>query len=217
MPCSHCECGVLPALRDHRRPVSSYWHGEGTRGAQPHEGLHRGQAGSGARGAGSAGSGEDLLSTAALQAGWGMLSAGAQLRAKLGAKKANASAEREAWQPPQGAETCQSELCCRVTREGGVGQPAGCFWLTPTGDCWADLCVNIRKDDPGWSMAQLPPCRAALRRCAAALSSMPGSPMFLRALRLMPILLLARYVPWGALLPWSPSPSGLCCPWSGTG
>ena len=48
--------------------------------------------------------GENLPSTATLEAGWGMLSAGAQLGAKLGAKKANASAEPEAWQPPQGAK-----------------------------------------------------------------------------------------------------------------
>lgn len=217
LPCSHCEHGMVPTLRDHRRPGSSYRHGEGTRGARPHGSLPRGQAGSGARGAGGAGSGEDLLSIAAFQAGWQTLSAGAQLGAKLGAKKANASAEREVWQPLQGAETCQSELCCRVTREGGVGQPAGCFWLTPAEDCWADLCVNIRKDDPGWGTVQLPPGQATLRRCPAALSSMLGSPVFLRALRLIPVLLLAQHVPRGALLPCSPSPSGLCCPWSGTG
>lgn len=49
-------------------------------------------------------SSENLPCAAALKAGWGMLSAGAQLGAKLGAKKANASAEPGAWQLPQGAE-----------------------------------------------------------------------------------------------------------------
>lgn len=71
------------------------------------------------------GSSENLPSAATVKAGWGTLSAGAQLGAKLGAKKPNASMEAEAWQPPEGAETCKSELCCWAPR--GRGGPAGAF------------------------------------------------------------------------------------------
>lgn len=68
------------------------------------------------------GSSKNLPSGAAFKAGWGTLSAGAQLRAKPSAKKVNASAEPEAWQPSQGAvEKPASELCCWVAWEGGAG------------------------------------------------------------------------------------------------
>lgn len=61
-----------------------------------------------------------------------MLSAGAQLRAKLGAKKANASTEQEAWQPPQGAEEKPARASSAAgppgreawaSRQGAFGMP----------------------------------------------------------------------------------------------
>lgn len=86
------------------------------------------------------GSSKNFPSGATLKAGWGTLSAGAQLRAKPSAKKVNASAEPEAWQPSQGAvekPARASSVAGWPGREGlGVGQMAGCFQNAFSGREW---------------------------------------------------------------------------------
>lgn len=98
------------------------------------------------------GSSKELSSRATFKAGWGTLSAGAQLRAKPSAKKVNASAELEAWQPSQGAvekPARASSVAGWPGREGlGVGQTAGCFQNAVVGNGCTDL-VKVRKAEAG--------------------------------------------------------------------
>lgn len=99
------------------------------------------------------GSSKDFPSRATFKAGWGTLSAGAQLRAKPSAKKVNASAELEAWQPSQGAvekPARASSVAGWPGREGlGVDQTAGCFQNAVVGNGCTDLLVKVRKAEAG--------------------------------------------------------------------
>lgn len=86
------------------------------------------------------GSSKNLPSRATFKTGWGTRSTGAQLRAKPSAKKVNASAEPEAWQPSQGAvekPARASSVAGWPGREGlGVGQTSGCFQKAFCGREW---------------------------------------------------------------------------------
>lgn len=99
------------------------------------------------------GSSKNLPSRAAFEAGWGTLSAGAQLRAKPSAKKVNASAELEAWQPSQGAvekPARASSVAGWPVREGlGAGQTSGCFQNAVVGSGCTDLLVKVRNGEAG--------------------------------------------------------------------
>lgn len=114
------------------------------------------------------GSSKNLPSRAAFKAGWGTLSAGAQLRAKPSAKKVNASAEPEAWQPSQGAvekPARASSVAGWPGREGlGVGHTPGCFQNVVIGNGCTDLLVKVRKAKAGAHLVRLhaPFC---CRRC----------------------------------------------------
>lgn len=98
-------------------------------------------------------SSENLPSRTAFETGWGTLSAGAQLRAKPSAKKVNASAEPEAWQPSQGAVEKPARACSVAGWPGraglGVGQMARCFQNAVVGNGCTDLCVKVRKAEAG--------------------------------------------------------------------
>lgn len=158
------------------------------------------------------GSGENLPSAAALEAGWGTLSAGAQLGAKLGAKKANASAELEAWQPPRGAgekPARASSAAGLPRREGWASRWQGAVGMHLIGNGWADLCVNVRHEGPGWGTAQHPPGQPPLHCCPTALPSALGTPMAPWGLRTM---LSSSLALWHVCAPWSPSGLAPCSP-----
>lgn len=124
---------------------------------------------------------ENLSSRAAFETGWGTLSAGAQLRAKPSAKKVNASAEPEAWQPSQGAVEKPARACSVAGWPGraglGVGQMAGCFQNAVVGNGCTDLCVKVRKAEAGvqlWCPPGQTPCIVVLQTfppCSAPLQA----------------------------------------------
>lgn len=161
-------------------------------------------------------SSKNLPSGAAFKAGWGTLSAGAQLRAKPSAKKVNASAEPEAWQPSQGAVEKPARVSSVAGWPGrealGVGQIAGCFQDAVVGNGCTDLLVKVRKAEAGAHLVRPPAplcCRPSLH--AQHLCGPTGSEDNSEF-----ISCLTAHV-GRALLAWPLCPSGSSYPWPGAG